>query len=291
MSSAAKPVQQTVLAIAEHGRKVIRRSGLRRYLLIPVDGLIGAIGFWLAMFLRFDTGIPAEHLRGAVAATVLLAIARMGASLLLRVHQWSFRLSSLVDAARVLVSAVLGTGVFVLLVFLFRIPFPPRSVVVLELLAAMVLMEAARFTPRLAWHYLLLQTLSSSEDSRRTIIVGAGAAGELLLRDLQRSDEHRYLVVGFVDDNREKQGMIVGGKTGARHGGGASPTPVELRLESVLIAIPRIVPQRIREILALCADLKLASRSCRSRSRTSTTGRRRRCCRTCRRRTCCRAPS
>jgi FlaA1/EpsC-like NDP-sugar epimerase len=253
-----QPVQQAVRTVAERGRKVILRSGLRRYLLIPVDGLIGAVGFWLAMLLRFDTGIPPEHLQGAAEATVLLAIARMGSSLLLRVHQWSFRLSSLVDAARVLVSAVLGTGVFVLLLFLFRVPFPPRSVVVLELLAAMVLMEAARFTPRLAWHYLLLQTLSSSEDSRRTIIVGAGAAGELLLRDLQRSDEHHYLVLGFVDDNQQKQGMVVGGRSVL---GAVKDLPrlaTELRLESVLIAVPRLEPQRIREILSLCEGCKLS---------------------------------
>ena len=42
--------------------------------------------------------------------------------------------------------------------------------------------------------------------------MGAGSAGDLLQRDLLRSDEHAYDVVGFVDDDRRKWGQWIGGR-------------------------------------------------------------------------------
>src|SRR5262249_33299229 len=92
---------------------------------------------------------------------------------------------------------------------------------------------------------------------RPTLIAGAGSAGDLLLRDLLRSDEHDYNVIGFVDDDPGKRRLFVGGRPvlGAiddlpelieRHG-----------VSQVLIAIPRWSAERIQAILRLCSRLKV----------------------------------
>ncbi len=83
----------------------------------------------------------------------------------------------------------------------------------MEFFLTTLAMAVASFSPRLSWMYLADRTRARQDGALRTLIVGAGVAGELLLRDLQQSDEHSYYVVGFVDDDRAKQGVIVGGKT------------------------------------------------------------------------------
>jgi FlaA1/EpsC-like NDP-sugar epimerase len=109
----------------------------------------------------------------------------------------------------------------------------------------------------MAWLYLADRQRSRRQRNLRTLIVGAGAAGDMLLRDLQRSNEHNYRVVGFVDDDPGKRGSIAGGRAVL----GAVAELPELvkryRVESVLIAIPRLPARRIREILNLCTDLKV----------------------------------
>jgi FlaA1/EpsC-like NDP-sugar epimerase len=233
-------------------------SSLRQVLLLALDGAIPAIGLWLAMLLRFERGvIPPEYVAALPRLVVLLVCCRIVANVLLKLHRWSFRFSGLPDAARVALAGLFGTGLFMSGVYLARIQGPPRSVVVMELFFSTAAMGFVRFSPRLAWTYLADRTRSQKNGVVRTLIVGAGAAGETLLRDLQRSDQHNYRVVGFVDDDRSKLGMIVGGKPVL--GGISDLRSIVQRHEigKVLIAIPRLSSRRIREILSLCTDLKV----------------------------------
>ena len=102
----------------------------------------------------------------------------------------------------------------------------------------LTLMGLIRFSPRMARLYMVDLQRSRRERNLRTLIVGAGAAGDMLLRDLQRSDEHNYRVVGFVDDDPGKRGSIAGGRAVL---GAVSDLPelvTRYRIESVLISSP-----------------------------------------------------
>ncbi|HEX2164407.1 MAG TPA: nucleoside-diphosphate sugar epimerase/dehydratase [Thermoanaerobaculia bacterium] len=234
---------------------------VRRPLLLAADGAIGAVSLWLAMLLRFEGAVPSPYAEALPAMLALAVLCRGGASWLLRVHRWSFRLWGLSDAARLAVAGVLGTGLLMTLLVFFQLPAPgrigpPRSVVVLDLLLVVALTGALRFSPRLATHYAG-DLRARRRDRLRALIVGAGAAGELLLRDLQRSSDHDYRVIGFLDDDPQKKGAIVGGRPVL---GAVDELPAwaeRLRVEKVLIAIPHLSAERIREILSLCGDLKL----------------------------------
>ncbi len=235
----------------------LRFSPLRYFLVIAVDAAIPVASLWFATFLRFEGRIVVEYARALPLLIVLLVCGRVLANVLLRLHRWSFRLSGLPDGARVGVAGLLGTGVFLLSIFLLGLPHPPRSVVVMELFFSTFLMAAMRFAPRLTWMYVSERARAGQAGALRTVIIGAGVAGELLLRDLQQSDEHSYYVVGFIDDNRLKQSVIVGGKTVLGTVAELPAIAKRYRVAKVLIAIPRMSAQRIREILGLCADLKL----------------------------------
>ncbi|MFH1176488.1 MAG: SDR family NAD(P)-dependent oxidoreductase, partial [Acidobacteriota bacterium] len=244
---------------------LLRRSPGRHLMLLALDGVIAAGSLWLAMILRFETfelpvPMPAMH-----RLTLALLVAQCLSNLMLRLHRWSFRLSGLADAVRVVLAGLLGTGLFVTSVFLLRLGAgaasglgPPRSVVMLQFFIATTVMGMIRFSPRLAWLYVADRIRSRRSGAVRTLIVGAGAAGEMLLRDLQRSEEHGYQVVGFVDDNVRKIGNILGGKPVLGTIADLPALAKEHEVGQVLIAIPHVSAKRIREILVFCADLKLS---------------------------------
>lgn len=229
----------------------------RAVALLAVDGLIAAVSLWGALLLRFDGTVPSGLIDKMSGFVIALVACRVMASLTFRLHRWSFRFSGLVDASRVWLAALFGSGLFVIMIFLLRALPIPRSVVVTELILSGLAMTAVRFSPRLTVEYLADHSRARRGRVRRTVIVGGGSAGELLLRDLQRSDEHDYSVVGFVDDTPRLRGMRVGGKPVL---GSIAELPVlaeRHQIEVVLIAIPRLDAERIREILALCGDCAL----------------------------------
>jgi len=235
----------------------LRRSSVRYVMLLALDGACAGGSLTLALLLRFEGSIQAPYVALLPRFIALLVAARVLANLLFKLHRWSFRFSGLSDGVRVVLSGLLGTGLFMSAVYFSQMQGPPRSVVVLEFFLTTAAMGSMRFSPRLAWMYLTDRTRTSQNGAIRTVIVGAGAAGDLLLRDLQRSDEHNYQVLGFVDDDSSKWGMIVNGKPVL---GAIADLPQLAKkhgIAKVLIAIPRLPAGRIREILSLCADLKL----------------------------------
>jgi FlaA1/EpsC-like NDP-sugar epimerase len=237
--------------------RAFRGSLFRQVVVLLLDGAIAAGALWLAFVLRFEGTIWPLYRQLLPQLVGLIVAARVLASLLFRLHRWSFRFSGLADAMRVALAGLLGTGVFILVLYLSRWQGPPRSVVVMELFFSTAAMGLLRFSPRLAWVYLTDRSRATRGGALRTLIVGAGVAGELLLRDLRQSNEHNYLVIGFVDDDSSKTGMIVGGKPVLGPIRELARIAEQHQIAKVLIAIPRLSAQRIREILGQCTDLKL----------------------------------
>jgi FlaA1/EpsC-like NDP-sugar epimerase len=239
------------------GFRPLGRPAVRFSLVFCFDAAIAVASLWTAMFLRFDGNIEAAYWALLPTYTAVLVASRFAANLLLRLHRWSFRLSGLHDGARVMVAAGAGTCIFILALYLLRVLSPPRSVVVLELLVSAAGMVALRFVPRLGWTYLVQLDRVRRGNARRTLIIGAGAAGEMLYRDLQRSTDHPYQVLGFIDDDPAMWSSLLGGR---RVLGGLVALPQlidELRVATLLIAIPRNSPAVVREVVAICAGLNV----------------------------------
>lgn len=230
-------------------------ASARSVLVAGLDACIAAVALWLAFQLRFDR--PAEFSQGLPALIGALVVARIAANLYFRLHRWSFKLSNLADGARIGLAGAVGSLLFVgLTYFLLRphygIDMPARGVVVLELLLSTFLMTVVRFAPRLLWMYSAdLMRGRRSSGAVRTLIVGAGKAGEMLLRDLLRNHDHDWHVVGFVDDDSSKWGHIVGGRPILGRIDDLALFAQQLRARHVVLAIPRLPARRVRQILSL----------------------------------------
>lgn len=233
----------------------LRNPILRFSIIFLADALIAAVSLWVAMQLRFDGSIEAAYAAALPQYTALLVASRLLATWLTRTHRWTFSYPGLQDAVRVAGAALTGTVLFLVVAYMLRLLSPPRSVIVLELLLSGALMIAGRFAPRLGQVYWRRVALLRSGDARRTLIVGAGAAGEMLFRDLQRSDEHPYNVIGFIDDNRARWSSLVGGRP-VFGGLEVLRTTIErYRISNVLIAIPRDSQEVVREVVNCCGGL------------------------------------
>src|SRR4029079_9901164 len=91
-------------------------------------------------------------------------------------------------------------------------------------------------------------------DGLRTLIVGAGDAGDSLLRDMQRAPDSKWIIEGFLDDNLGKTGAMV---RDIRILGPADEATLsrlipDLDIKLVVLAIPTADGARLRQIVELC---------------------------------------
>ena len=237
--------------------KTARVAAFRYGIILTLDAIFTVLGVFTAIFLRFGT-IPADQIVALRSGLPLLVAIRLALSMFGRMHHWSFRMSGLNEAFRLLFTTATGSAIFVASYYFLRHFSLPRTVVALEFFITTTLMAAMRFSPRLAMGWYREQQRSRLQGARRTVIVGAGDTGDLLLRDLDRSPENTYHVVGFVDDDPAKIGTSLGGKPVL---GSIEELPSIVRREQVvmvLISTPRLKAERIRAMLRLCADQKVS---------------------------------
>jgi FlaA1/EpsC-like NDP-sugar epimerase len=235
----------------------------RQAVLLVLDGILISLAFYLAFLLRFDGDIPPERLGQFLRHLPVLLVLRLSVHVFFGIQRWSFRLSGFHEAVRLIETSLCGSAAFVAVFYFLQRAAedltlgPPRSVVVIEFLLTTTFIGALRFSRRLAHMWISEAQRGGPVPRVRTLIVGAGNAGELLLRDLQRTNEHPYRVLGFVDDQQMKWGTTIGGRPVL---GGLEDLPALVRrwhVRQLLFAIPRLPAPRLRQVLNACAAERL----------------------------------
>jgi FlaA1/EpsC-like NDP-sugar epimerase len=233
-------------------------SRLLRYgLLLGLDAFFTVSALYLGLFLRFEGVVPPEWQRSTMLSVGFFLAVRTVLTLVVGLHRWSFRMAGLNEAMRLTLTTLAGSVLVIVGFFLLDWQGVPRSVLVLEFFLTTSGMASIRFAPRVAAGWYVDRSRSRQEDAIRTLIVGAGSAGDLLLRDLQRSTDHRYHVIGYVDDDPGKHGTQLNGRPVL---GDVDLLPrliAKHNVDMVMIAIARIQADRIRYILRLCEHHKV----------------------------------
>lgn len=230
---------------------------LRYILLFLLDVFFISLSFMVAYQLRFEGNVSSEEITNMFKLLLFLLVSRMISIFFFLMHRWSFRYADFHDGLRVIMGMVIGTLLFLSSIILFQLPHPPRSIVALEFFISSILLGGYRYFPRLLYHFRLEFERRRGKNIRRTLIIGAGSAGELLLRDLRRSQEHSYKVVGFVDDDPQKIGKIISGQKVLGNIETLPSIAKKYGVSDILIAIPKLQPKKVKEILDMCQDLKL----------------------------------
>jgi FlaA1/EpsC-like NDP-sugar epimerase len=223
-------------------------------LVLSLDGVMIASALCAAMLLRFEGLPPARWQAAFFHGLPLLLAVRLGMLAWFGLHRWSFRRPGLSEASRLIAANLVATIAFEALRSFFFFDRLPRAVVAIELLFTTALMGAHRFAPRLVRQWYLDRRCSRALGTHQALVVGAGSAGDLLLRDLLRNPHSPWHVVGLVDDDRAKHGTHLNGKPVLGPIEALPELVRKYRVTQVLIAIPRLPPERIQRILTLCRD-------------------------------------
>ena len=185
---------------------------VRRVGQVCVDAALLALAYWLAYLLRFDEGIPhryQELLLDTIWITVPMQVAIFAA---FGLYSKLWRYVDQKDFETILKATVASTAGLIVVLFLFSIGRhdPPRTVIAMDFLLALVLTCGARFAVRWMFERPARGALLERA-GHEVLIVGAGNGGQQVASELRRNPGLRSAPVGFVDDDPRKQGMRVAG--------------------------------------------------------------------------------
>ncbi len=224
----------------------------RRLLVVGVHIALWTLALLGAFLLRFDFNIPAEYFPiGYVWWGVLVGVRGVAfAGFGLFSGMW--RYTGARDLVALMKAATLSTVIFAVYLWIGGERGFPRSIVIIDWLVTMILVGGLRFGIRTMWQLARSVAREQVVDRKRLLIVGAGNAGEMLLREMQKIYGHRYAPVAIADDDTRKIGQTIHGVPvlGPLL---AVPEIVKMKqIEEILLAIPTATGKDMRRIIELC---------------------------------------
>lgn len=202
-------------------------------------------GYWVRF--NFST-IPEEFLYQAILWLPLAIVTQAAAFIYFGLYRGDWRFASLPDMMRIIKAVLIGTLICLAVITLAtRLNNVPRTVFPLYAIALIGLLALPRFFYR--WFkdrkiYL--------KEGTRVLIVGAGRAGEMLVRDLLRDPERNLLPVGFLDDDIRKHGVEIHGIRVLGSCQRISVLVEELDVALILLAVPSARSRQMRKLVELC---------------------------------------
>lgn len=220
-----------------------------RLLILAIDMAICVFSLLAAYQIRFNFQIPETETDSFIRVIPFVMSIRLASFLLFRTYTGIIRYTSSKDTVRILGTMAAGSGLMALsnpILYRFEgVYMVPFSIIIIDFLLSVFIM----ITGRIAVKELYMELKKPSGDKVNVIIFGAGEAGLITKRTLDRDTQTAFRVIAFVDDNHRKAGKKMEG---------VKIYPAE-QLENLLgqdvkqiiIAVQKINPERKQEIIEL----------------------------------------
>ncbi len=233
--------------------KHIRRTSKTRFLFFFFsDIILISFSVFMAFLLRFDANIPSQYFNTIFSLTILVLLFSLPAFYFFRLYSFSWSYVStdeLISLAKATIISFLLL-VVVFLVFNDRVIFQnfPRSTFLIIYFLVFMFCGAIRFSKRI---YFQLFITGLEKGKEKTLIIGAGDAGEQILRSILASRDNFYLPVGFIDDNSIKQGVAIHGLKVLGKIDKITDIARDKGVKQMIIALPSANSQTIKEAVEL----------------------------------------
>lgn len=234
-----------------------RKAGRREAItvgLILYDAVTVSLSFFLALWFRFDcqfSDIPARYLTAYIRFAPIYLVVCIAVFALCRLYRSLWRFAGHSELIHLILATMITFVIHTIgITFLYR--RMPMTYYVFGTLLQFFFTAGIRFSYRLI--LAIVSQFDKNKKGARILLVGAGSAGQMLLRDIQQGTRRIGNVYCIIDDDREKWGryvdgvMVVGGRDRIL-------TCVEkYRIDNIYIAIPSVPLSERKEILDICSE-------------------------------------
>ena len=237
--------------LLEHWQKI--SLGMALYDVIVVN-LSYAFALWLRFDLRYSS-IPPIFINTWLRFVPIYTVVCLAVFWFMKLYQSIWRFASYTELYRV-IKATFITVVFHAAAITLMFQRFPISYYIIGALLQFFMVLGIRFSYRF---YLLLRSKAlapSSSAKKKVMVIGAGASGQMIIRDIQSAKEIEDEVVCIIDDNPNKWNRYIDGVPVVGGRDEIMAAAEKYGIDKIYIAIPSATAEQKREILNICNATK-----------------------------------
>lgn len=223
-------------------------------LLIVYDLVIIAASYFFALLLRFDFrygSIPKTYLSIYSKSIIVYIVICVVVFLLFHLYASIWRFASYRELRNLLLATLITLAINAVgtTLILGRMP---ASYYIFGICLQFIMTLGIRFCYRFIT--LLRERNTASERLAKVMIIGAGAAGQMLIRDLKTSEQFAEKAVCFIDDNQNKWKRYIDGVPVAGGRDSILESVKKYNVDKIYFAIPSASPEERRDFLNICKE-------------------------------------
>ena len=244
----------------ERIKRILKRKKLEHWEMIALylliyDVIMMNASYFIGLLLRFDvrySSIPKEYLYAFLKFAPFYTVFSVAVFFLLRLYNSLWRFASFSELNRILLASGITT-IFQLIGITAFVHRMPASYYVFGAIVQFCMVTAVRFTYR----FITLERARREKNQHavhNAMIIGAGAAGQVILKELKVSNDAAARPLCVIDDNPNKWGRalegipIVGGRDSILQ------AVDKYHIDQILFAIPSASAEQKRDILNICKE-------------------------------------
>ncbi len=237
-------------------RRNRRNNRIILFMLMIYDIIAVNLSYFLALLLRFDlkyTKIDQTYLDAFKQSAPIYTVFCIIVFMLLKLYRSIWRFASYIELMRIMTACFITTAfncIFVTVAFVRM----PLVYYVFGAILQCVFLLVARFSYRLFLVIYEAKLKSKVKDVPKIMIIGAGSAGQMILRDINRSDYTDERVACVIDDDESKWGRyieevpVVGGRDEIM------AAAKKYGISKIYIALPSASAADKRDIINICQE-------------------------------------
>lgn len=236
--------------------KVLKKSNF--WIVFLGDAVLCGLAYYLSYILRFDGNIPAGEFSNWINTVVWIVLSKLVCFYFFGLYKGMWRYTGIYELENLIKACVISSGIIVfILVLKVRFVGFPRSVFAIDLLLTFLFLSGARVGIRLflsPGRQKLRFPFSGKNDEAkdRVLIVGAGNAGEKLIREIRENPGIKYDVAGFIDDDKRKRNQSIHGVSVLGSVDEVKEIAEREEIDEIIIAISAASQAEMRRIVEVC---------------------------------------
>lgn len=229
------------------------------------DILIFFSAFTLSFYLRGQiplaglATLPPEYLTYVVEYTVIIIAVKLIIFAAFGMYKKIWKYASFREFITIVECLGLSAAIMIFVFYILEAPYFPKSILIIDFLLTLALVSTSRYSKRL---FNELKFGSIYTRKKRSLIVGAGDAGEMIAREMFRQKNTQYKPVAFLDDDKHKIGQQIHGIKVVGKVSELKKFIKKLSIDEVIIAMPSVsgeirkdIAFKAREEGAVCKTL------------------------------------
>lgn len=233
----------------------------RFYIIVILNSLIVICSLVFAYALRFDLLIPNKYWPRIISLLPVLLVSKLSFFWYFGCFRGWWRYVSMPDIVQ-LIKANFVASLFVLVysVVIYRLDLIPRTVLLLDGILCLLLLIGIRFATRVFRESYRPFQFKFNQHCTRVLIVGAGAAGQLVARESRSNPHLNYKIVGFIDDDPVKMKGVFQGVEVLGPRDKIETITKERCVDEIIIAIPSATGKEVAAVVDQCRKTELSFR-------------------------------